>query len=222
MLRSLALHEPAIPVLCNTANLRRDQVDELEQAHERVTVTNGDSARSTTPEQMAARKPFVLQHAMDHHPEEPWYALLDADFLVRRPLAALWELVDSHPAALCFTDGYEHGVYYPQLVTPSGIVIVRNDARRLVDCWAKWYHHDRPLGTIEPMAWFWDQVTLAEAWRESGAPCAAISPSYYDDALRPEAPIWSANVGDRKPRYYELFRAEYERQRSISLSYSRT
>jgi len=62
------------------------------------------------------------------------------------------------------TDGFEHGKYYRQLVTPSGIVIVRPDARKLIDCWAKWTHHDQPLGLIEPYAWYWDQVTLAEAW----------------------------------------------------------
>jgi hypothetical protein len=216
MVQSLALHEAAIPLLCDTANLSREQVTALQGAHPCVAVANSVSSRATTPEQMAARKPFVLQHAMDEYPAEPWYALLDADFLVRRSLSPLWALLASHPAALCLTDGYEHGTYYPQLVTPSGVVIVRKEARCLVDCWAKWYHHDRPLGSIEPREWFWDQVTLTEAWRETGARFAPIGTAYYDDQLLPDAAIWSANVGDRKPRYYELFRAEYERQLSIS------
>ncbi len=212
-LQSLCLHEPHTEVLCNTVNLTDDYVQELLHAHPRVEVTNGVSDRATSPEQMAARKPFVLQHAMEHYPANPWYALFDADFLVRRPLGALWSLLDSHPAALFITDGFEHGKYYPQLVTPSGIVLVRSEAKRLIDYWANWYSHDQPLGSIEPRAWFWDQVTLAQAWREAGISCASIPLEVYaDDQLRSSAAIWSANVGDSKQRYYELFRDEHRRQ----------
>jgi hypothetical protein len=215
VLQSLQLHESGKRVLCNTVNLTDSQISELEGAHEKVLITNGVTDRIITPEQMAARKPFVMLHAMEHYPEQPWYALLDADFLVRRPLDALWSLLDSHPAALFFTDGFEHGTYYRHLVTPSGIVLVRFEAKKLIDCWAKWYSYDQPLGMIEPRAWFWDQITLTEAWTEAGVPCAAISMDVYaDDQLRPSAAIWSANVGDRKPRYYELFREEYRRQLS--------
>ncbi|HEV2687748.1 MAG TPA: hypothetical protein VGV35_04315 [Bryobacteraceae bacterium] len=218
-LQSLQLHEPHTPVLCNTVNLTEALIAELERAHGQVSITNGVSDRSTTPEQMAARKPFVLLHAIENYPDEPWYALLDADFLVRRPLNSLWALLDDHPAALFITDGFEHGTYYRQLVTPSGIVLVRREARKLIDCWAKWYHHDRALGSIEPLAWYWDQITLAEAWTEAGVPCATIPLDIYgDDQLRPSAAIWSANVGDRKQRYYELFGMEYQRQRSKALA----
>jgi hypothetical protein len=213
VLQSLELHEPRTPVLCNTANLSELQLAELKLAHGNFQVTNGVSVRATTPEQMAARKPFVIQHAMEHYPGQPWYALFDADLLVRRPLDSLWSLLDTHPAALFITDGFEHGKYYRQLVTPSAIVMARPDARKLIDCWAKWYHYDQPLGSIEPMAWFWDQVTLAEAWTEAGVPCATISLDVYaDDQLRQDTAIWSANVGDRKQRYYDLFRDEYRRQ----------
>jgi hypothetical protein len=212
-LQSLSLHEPHSPVLCNTANLSEAQVAELRGAHGKLFDTNGAPECHTTPEQMAARKPFVLQHAMDTYQEQPWYALLDADMLVRGSLDSLWSLVDARPAALFITDGFEHGVYYRQLVTPSGIVIVRPDGRKLIDCWAKWCRSGQALGSIEPYAWYWDQVTLAEAWTESGVPCAQISMEIYgDDQLRDNAAIWSANVGDRKREYYELFRAEYRRQ----------
>jgi hypothetical protein len=212
VLQSLQLHEPHTPVLANTVNLTEPQIAELERAHGQVAVTNDVSNRATR-ERMAARKPFVMQHAMQQYPEEPWYALLDADFLVRRPLGSLWSLLDTHSAALFMTDGYENGQYHHQLVTPSGIVMVRRDARKLIDCWAKWYYHDRPLGSVAPLAWYWDQITLAEAWMEAGVPCATIPLEIYgDDELRPSAAIWSANVGDRKQIYYELFRREYQRQ----------
>jgi hypothetical protein len=152
---------------------------------------------------------------MDRFPEARFYALLDADFLIRKPLSALWSYLDVYPAAMCITDGVENGLYYPQLVTPSGIVLVRREARTLVDCWAKWHGHNRPIGPIQPMAWYWDQITLAEAWKESGVRCATIPFwEYYDDGLRPGSTIWSANVGDRKGRYYELFREELARQRA--------
>jgi hypothetical protein len=213
VLQSLNLHEPRTLVLCNTVNLSQLQLTELERVHGNVQTTNGISTRSTTPEQMAARKPFVMQHAMEHYPGQPWYALFDADLLVRRPLDSLWSLLNNHPAALFITDGFEHGKYYRQLVTPSAIVMARPDARRLIDCWAKWSHYDQPLGSIGPMEWFWDQVTLAEAWSEAGVPSATISLDVYgDDQLREDAAIWSANVGERKTRYYELFRDEYQRQ----------
>ena len=49
--------------------------------------------------------------------------------------------------------------------------------------------------------------------KESNIPYATIPMHIYgDEQLRPGAAIWSANVGDRKPRYYELFRDEYHRQ----------
>lgn len=214
-LQSLQLHEPHTPVLCNTANLTEPQIESLLRAHGGVAVTNGVSEIVTTPEQMAARKPFVIQHAMDSYPDQPWYALLDADFLVRRSLGSLWALLDNRPAALFITDGFENGTYYRQLVTPSGIVLVRHEGRRLIECWAKWHCYDKPLGSIQPLAWYWDQVTLAEAWTESGVSCAAIPMDIYaDDQLRQSAAIWSANVGDRKDRYYEVFLREYERQHS--------
>jgi len=213
-LQSLGLHEARTPVLCNTVNLTDSQITELEQAHGHVQITNGVSERATTPEQMAARKPFVMQHAMQCYPEQAWYALFDADSLVRRPLDSLWSLLDAHQAALFITDGFENGTYYRQLVTPSGIVLVRRDAQKLIDCWAKWSHHDQPLGSIAPRAWYWDQITLAEAWIEAGVPCATIPMDEYgDEQLGPSAAIWQANVGDWKPRYYELFRLEYHRQR---------
>lgn len=221
-LQSLQLHEPRTLVLCNTVNLTAVQISELQQAHTCVEITNGVSDRSTSPEQMAARKPFVLLHAMQHYPEQPWYALLDADLLVRKPLDPLWSLLDNYPAALYITDGMENGIYYRQLVTPSGIVCVRPDAKKLIDCWAKWYHHAKPIGSIEPLAWYWDQITLAEAWSESGVPCATIPMNVYgDDQLEPTAAIWSAHVGDRKQNYYKLFCDEYQRQLNIAVQTKR-
>jgi hypothetical protein len=212
MLQSLHLHEPKTSVLCNTVNLTDGQLSELQNSHARIEITNGVSDKRTTPEQMAARKPFVLQHAMQHFPEQPWYALLDADFLVRKPLTPLWSLLGDYPAALCITDGIENGTYYRQLVTPSGLVLVRPDAKRLVDCWAKWSRYDKPLYNIEPMAWYWDQITLAEAWTEAGVPCAVIPMHIYgDEQLRPSAAIWSANV-PQKEYYYELLRNEHRWQ----------
>jgi hypothetical protein len=212
MLQSLQLHEPHTSVLCNTVNLTDRQMSELNNAHARVEVTNGISDNQTTREQMAARKPFVMQHAMQHYPGQPWYALLDADFLVRKPLEPLWSLLDDRPAALCITDGMENGKFYRWLLTPSGLVVVRRDAKRLIDCWAKWSRHDQPLYTIEPMAWYWDQITLAEAWTEAGVECAVIPMHIYgDEQLRPGAAIWSANVPE-KAEYYELLSAEYRRQ----------
>jgi hypothetical protein len=206
-------------VLCDTLNLADHQVAELRRAHAQVVVTNDKSTFTATwPEQMAARKPFVMQQAMERYPEQPWYCLLDADFLVRKPLQPLWSFLDNHAAALCINDGFEHGVFYRQLVTPSAIVLLRPDGKKLIDCWARWYYHDQPLDSIQPLAWYWDQITLAEAWKEAGISCAVIPLEVYsDERLRPGAAIWSANV-PQKNEYYELFRNEYERQRAESLS----
>jgi len=212
-LQSLQLHEPHTEVFCDTINLTDGQVAELQQAHGRVAIENDTSSMSQTwPERMANRKPFVMQRAIERYPTHPWYCLLDADFLVRRPLQSLWSFLDNNPAALCINDGMEHGKYYRQLETVSSIVLVRPDGKKLIDCWAKWYSYDQPLGTIQPREWYWDQITLAEAWTEAGVPCAVIPLDVYaDDQLRPTAAIWSANVPHKK-RYYELFRDEYQRQ----------
>jgi hypothetical protein len=46
-----------------------------------------------------------------------------------------------------------------------------------------------------------------------GVPCATISlQGYFGDWLLHDTAIWSANVGDRKQQYYELFRNEYQRR----------
>lgn len=215
-LQSLQLHEPVTPVFCDTVNLSDHQITELQRAHERVTISNDSSTYSqTSPAQMAARKPFVFQNAMQRFPSHPLYGLFDADFLVRRPLQALWSLLDAHPAALFMTNGMWAGKYYRRLITPSGIVVVRPEAKRLIDCWAKWYHHDQPLEGIAPGAWFWDQITLAEAWTEAGIPCAMIRMDIYGDCqLSQSSTIWSAHV-PQKDTYYELFRREYLRQREV-------
>ncbi len=111
------------------------------------------------------------------------------------------------------TNGMWEGKFYRRLTKPSGIVLVRRDAPQLIDCWAKWYHHDQPLDSIKPLAWFWDQITLVEAHAEAGVACASISMHVYADCeLQPGAAIWSAHVGDKKERYYEVFEREYRRQ----------
>src|SRR5262245_19575705 len=92
MLRSLALHEPRKRVLADVGNLSPEQVEEISRAHPKVTV-RADTCPETSPAQMAIRKCFVLQWAMDEHPREPWYGIFDADFLVRRPLHHLWALM---------------------------------------------------------------------------------------------------------------------------------
>jgi hypothetical protein len=215
MLQSLQLHERHTPVLCDTVNLTGRQVAELEQAHGRVVVMNDTSTFSeTSPEKMAFRKPFVMQNAMQGYPNQPWYGLFDADFLVRKPLGSLWALMDTHPTALVVTDGMWNGKFYRQLETVSSIVMVRRDGKKLIDCWAKWYYHDKPLGSIEPLYWLWDQITLAEAWTEARVPYAVIPINFYaDDQLRPASAIWSANV-PQKEEYYERFRREYQRQKA--------
>lgn len=214
VLQSLQLHEPDTEVLCDTVNLTDRQVAQLHQAHAQLIVTNDTTTWSeTSPAKMAVRKPFVIQHAMKQFPEQPWYALFDTDFLIRQPLKPLWALLDNHAAALLMTDGMWNGTFHRRLLTPSGIVLVRRDAKRLIDCWARWYYHTEPLDSIEPLAWFWDQITLAEAWTEVGGSYAMIPMDIYADCqLRPEAAIWSAHVGDQKKWYYELFRQEYLRQ----------
>jgi len=215
MLQSLQLHEPRPPVLCETINLTDPQVAALRSAHENIEVVNDASnPDERAPVQMATRKPFVILRAMERYPAQPWYGLLDVDFLVRKPLGPLWLLLDYRPAALCINNGMWNGKYYRRLVTASMIVLVRRDGKKLIDNWAKWFHHDQPLDSLQPMDWLWDQITLAEAWSESGVECAVIPMNVYsDDQLRPSAAIWHANVPEKK-LYYELFRKEYQRQRA--------
>ena len=167
---------------------------------------------------MANRKPAVLQRVMEEHPEEPWYCLMDADFLVRRPLPDLWDLMRRADAALFMTNGVWEGRVYPHLITPSGIVLVHPDARRLVDRWVAWSSREIEVAGIEPGAWFWDQVTLLRARDETPLRYAVIPMGDFADCgLSPGTAIWSANVGpDRKDWYYQLFLREHERQAAPS------
>src|SRR4051812_14547791 len=150
LLRSLELHERGLRILCDTVGLDREEVRELEQAHPRVTCRNAPATGEVTPAVMANRKPFVLRDAIDRFAAEPWFCLLDADMLVRRPLGDLWDLVGRVHAALLFTDGMWDGRFYARLVTPSGVVLVRREGRELIDRWARWYDHDEPVDGVRP------------------------------------------------------------------------
>ena len=148
LLKSLALVEREERVLCDTVGLDRGQLQELEVAHPRTICRNAPFSPLLKRTDMANRKPFVLQNAMDSYPEERSFCLLDADMLVRRRLDQLWQLVEETSAALIFTDGIWEGEFYARLVTPSSVVVVRRDGRDLVDRWARWYDHDSPIDQI--------------------------------------------------------------------------
>lgn len=213
MLRSLALHEPGERVLADVVNLSPQQAEEIARAHPNVIVRTEEWAE-TTPATMANRKCSVLRRVMEQYPREPWYGLFDADFLVRRPLQDLWALMRLAPVALIVTSGIWDGRVYQHLLTPSGIVLVRPDGRRLVDEWMEWQASPEEIAGIQPGAWFWDQVTLLRARDEAGLDCAVISMEDFADCqLRARSAIWSANVDRReKDLYYRRFGEEFQRQ----------
>jgi hypothetical protein len=149
---------------------------------------------------------------MDEYPEEPWFCLLDADMLVRRPLDDLWRLLEDASAALIFTDGLWNGRFHARLVTVASVVLVRSDGRDLVDRWVRLYDHEAAVDEISPRQWFWDQATLFLAWCECSLRIATIPIWEFADAeLNPRAAIWAANVPD-KETYFRHFQAEYSRQ----------
>lgn len=214
MVRSLALHEPRKEVLADTVNLSGPQQAELKRAHPQIQVTSEAMAgNSSLRAEMARRKTMVLQRALDTFPDQPWFAMFDADMLVRRPLPDLWSLLDRHQAALLMTNGVWDGRVYPHLFTPSGIVLVRRDGRELVDSWAKWDCHPHALHGHRPGEWFWDQCTLLQAREDSRVNCAVILLNQFCCNQRSaKAAIWSAHGGG-KERTYQEFLLEYEVQR---------
>jgi hypothetical protein len=215
LLRSLALHEPAQHVLCDTVGLDRGQLTELERAYPRTTCKNTPRLGEMSPADMANRKAFVLRDAMDRYPDEPWFCLLDADMLARQRLDDLWKLVADASSALIFSNGMWEGRFYIHLVTPSGIVLVRHDGRDLVDRWAEWHHRDLSVDGLTPREWFWDQVTLFLAWCQTRSSVARIPiHRFANDWLHPDASIWSAHVPD-KEGHFRLFQAEYGRQSAL-------
>jgi hypothetical protein len=217
MVRSLALHEPTIPVCVDTLNLHPGETRELERAHPKIIVTNAATPGGVTRcNEMACRKPFVLLRAMDDYPHEAWYGLFDADLLVRRPLPDLWATLREHQAAVIMTDGYWDGRVYEHLLTPSGLVLVRQDGRPLIENWAKWTKHPAPLSNRSPGQWFWDQCTLLQAKRETDLKYARIPMERFaDGSLCPSSAIWSAHHGD-KAALYASFAVEYGRQRALA------
>jgi hypothetical protein len=216
LLRSLALFEREHRVLCDTVGLDEAQLHELKRSYPVTTCLNSPRPVELRRADMANRKSFVLQNAMDRFPEEPWFCLLDADMLVRRPLDDLWRLVDDASAALIFTDGTWAGQFYARLVTVASVVLVRRDGRDLVDRWARLYHHDTPVDHVAPREWFWDQLTLFLAWCESPLKIATIPISQFANVqLDTHAAVWAANVPD-KERYFHLFQVECSRQQARS------
>jgi hypothetical protein len=182
MVRSLALHEPTIPVCVDALNLhpRRDpRAGTCTSENHRYEC--GTSGGVTGRNEMACRKPFVLLRAMDDYPHEGWYGLFDADLLVRRPLPDLWATLRAHQAAVIMTDGYWHGRVYEHLVTPSGLVLARQDGPPLIENWAKWTKHPEPLSNRSPGQWFWDQCTLLQAKRETDLNYACIPMERFAD-----------------------------------------
>lgn len=138
MLKSLAMHEPRQEVLADTVNLSGEQEASLKQSHPRTRVTvETIPGNASLREAMVRRKTMVLQRALDTFPQEPWFAMFDADMLVRRPLADLWSLLDRNQAAVLMTNGVWEGRIYPHLFTPSGVVLMRRDGRELVDAWGE-------------------------------------------------------------------------------------
>jgi hypothetical protein len=215
LLRSLELHERGHRVFCDTVGLDAGHLEELLRAYPDVICQNVPASGQVTPSQMANRKAFVLRDAIDRHVDEPWFCLLDADMLVRNRLDSLWRLIDNVPAALILTDGFWEGQFFARLVTVSSIVLVRRDGRDVIDRWAHWHGHNRPVDAIQPGAWFWDQVTLFLAWTEKGQDIAPISlPMFANDRLDPDAAVWAANVVDKED-YFHRFQVEYLRQRAL-------
>jgi hypothetical protein len=214
MVRSLALHEPRKKVLANTVNLNNTQQARLAKAHPQIQVISETIASAgSLREEMARRKTIVLQRAMDSFPEEPWFGMFDADMLVRRPLPDLWSKLNGHQAALIRTNGMWAGRFYPHLLIPSGIVLVRRDGRALVENWVKWSRHVEPLFSRRPGEWFWDQCTLVKAWKETSLCCANISMQDFASAtLARTAAIWSAHVPE-KENLHHYFLVEHELQR---------
>jgi hypothetical protein len=210
MLRSLALYEPGKRVLVDVVDLRPEQLEDISRLHPRVAVKS-ETGVETSPEKMINRKCFVLQRVMDEYPGEPWYALFDADFLVRRPLRGLWDRMNRAPAALIVTNGIWKGRVYRHLITPSGIVMVRPDGRPLIERWVPFQSSQEAIAGIRPGAWYWDQVTLLRARNETAVSYTTIPMSKFADCgLGADAAIWSANVPE-KDRYYRLFSEELER-----------
>ena len=213
LLGSLALHEPEQRVLIDAINLDPEQLDRLRRLHPQVICQNELLPEPPCREEMATRKPTVMQRAMRMYPDEAAYALFDADLLVRRRLPDLWQRLDGFPMALMVTDGVWRGRIYPRLITVSSLVLVRRDGRELIDNWARWIEHDRPLDSIRPRAWMWDQVTLFFAWCETRLDFGSIPiESFADASLSPRSAIWSANVTN-KQHYQALFHHELDRQR---------
>lgn len=211
MLRSLALHEPGKRVLADVVNLSPEQVEEISRAHPKV-IVKAETSLETSPAQMANRKSSVLRRVMDEYPREPWYGLFDADFLVRRSLRDLWAMMRRFPVALFVTNGLWNGCFHQHLVTPSGIVMVRPDGRRLIDKWIEWQSSRDTIAGIRPGAWFWDQVTLLRARDEARLPYTMISmQDFADCGLHAHSAIWSANV-EAKDQYYRWFSQEFQRQ----------
>jgi hypothetical protein len=211
LLRSLARHEPEQRVLIDTVNPERTQADELAAAYPGVIVhESAIPPEQVSRERMANRKCAVLRRAMDEYPGEPWYGLFDADFLVRRSLPDLWRRMERSAAAHFHTNGFWRGRFHLQLATPSGIILVRPDGRRLIESWWKWQQHDKPIGGIQPGAWFWDQVTLFSARRETQLSYDVLPMHIFaSSTLDSGAAIWSANVdAAEKDRYFHLFEQE--------------
>ena len=213
LIRSLQLHEPTERILVDGVNLADGQVAELHSAHDKIHVLNDTTTwAEVTPKIMVSRKPFVFLNAMDRFPNESRYALLDADFLVRRELSQLWAKVDHQPTALFRTNGMWQGRYYQHLETPSGIVLIRPDGRQLIEAWGEFAKLTEPIGKVQPQGWHWDQATLIKALRQTKIGfCTIPMHIYADERLTEMAVIWSAHIGDGKERYFELFLREHER-----------
>ncbi|MFL6192982.1 MAG: hypothetical protein ACJ75H_02330 [Thermoanaerobaculia bacterium] len=209
LLRSLALHEPRKRVLADTVGLSPAQAAEVRAAHPGAIVEETPApAGGTSRDFMVNLKPYLLRRVMDDHPREPWYCLFDADFLVRRPLTDLWSCMRWASAGVIH--GPASGVWDR---IASGLVLLRPEARPLVESWVAGYSK-RSIGGVRRGCFFFDQATLALAYERTPLRYARIPGNeYLDVRFRPDSSIWSAHVApEDKDRAYCRFLAEHERQ----------
>jgi len=155
---------------------------------------------------MICRKAHVLRHAMSTFDEDA-FILMDADLLIRKPLTGLFEIATAYDVALT-----HRPIESDWLKVNSSVVTVKQSGKPFIKTWIQKMADPIPKKEIQPWAFFWDQMSLFEAYQS----CHGIldighipGNTFLGTHFFDEATVWSGNVKDSKEIVFQYFEQEF-------------
>ncbi len=222
LIRSLAVNAPDEKVIVYTVNVPDKARNDLKMLHNNLSLHNQWMPFLTEKfkrHYMINRKVDIFLKAVNNYPAK-YYVLLDADMILIQPIARLIKECIHYDTGVIYRD-YEKQ-YHMKLNASLIAINKERDGEILLKKWKKVMSSNIYLKTIDgklniinllfnkkdnyspPVrvrkgSWFWDQLTLYYALRESGVKFNNLPISRYLNSVFDETAVfWSAHSGNKK------------------------